>query len=52
MGSFYTKNNSGAILLANQDITAATGTAEAAFGEHHQQRTVGFYPIAKGRRML
>jgi hypothetical protein len=35
MGSFYTKNNSGAILLANQDITAATGTAEAAFGEHH-----------------
>jgi hypothetical protein len=39
MGSFYTKNNSGAILLANQDIAAATGTAEAAFGEHHQQRT-------------
>ena len=49
MGSFYTKNNSGAILLANQDITAATGTAEAAFGEHHQQRTVGLHLIAPAR---
>ena len=49
MESFYTKNNSGAILLANQDITAATGTAEAAFGKHQQQRTVGLHPIAKDR---
>jgi RNase P subunit RPR2 len=47
MGSFYTKNNSGAILLANQDITAATGTAEAAFGEHQQQRTIRLHPHRK-----
>jgi hypothetical protein len=30
-------------------FTAATGTAEAAFGEHHPQRMVGLHPIAPAR---
>jgi hypothetical protein len=35
MGIFYTKRIRDAILPQNQDIIAATGTAEAVFGEHH-----------------